>query len=318
MNESNIVQEYNYASLNLKAYQGEMDHSSKLLKELISLLKEEEYKGKVIDRFEKRNNTLKRELVIVSNKFGNDGRRCFGKIALIKNRNPFLWQKATNLIEEIQKEENKKFIEISNYVIHFDNAGDPIIMFEFNHEGPRLSDFEYYLRQIARTARIAKQVNCVLHIKTDFEKLDKEITNVFGVTVKVDSGSTNYVTNWFKSLKEIREDSGYKDVRLEFFYKRVKNQQNEYEKNIRGLDFARNIISWLKRDRNNIEHLDDLKMSYQINGTDEIIDMDFIKNKQVSIIKISTPDGTYSSQEYKELVGGEFNRYLQTGKTNQE
>lgn len=60
----------------------------------------------------------------------------------------------------------------------------------------------------------------------------------------------------------------------------------------------------------------DLKMSYQSSESDEIIDLDFIKNKTVSYIKVPLVDGKiYKSKDFKFLVGEEFVKYLNSGKT---
>jgi hypothetical protein len=319
MPEENMEFEFNYASFSLKPYSGHNGTSTYLLKSIINKLNEEDFPGekKIIDRHKGRKNTTKRKIVIISNRFEKGGLRCFGKIALIKNKAPLLWS-GKDIIEEIEKEENKQFIEITNYAIHFNENADPVIMHEFNHEGPRLSDIEFYLRQIASEFRLAKNIRSILHLRTDYEQLDKEMKNVFAVTVKVNSIYTNRY-EWLKTLKNLSDDSGFKDVRLEFFYKRRKEKNGKYEKNIIGTDFARGLLGWIGKDKKNIAYLDDLKMSYQIGDDDEIIDLDFLKNKVVSIIKIPFIDGKkISAIDFKSLVAQEFNYYLTNGKTNSQ
>jgi len=316
MPEVYTVFEFNYASISLIPYSGQNGTSTQLLKNIIKKLNEEDFpkEKKVIDRFENRKNSIYRKLVIISNQFGDKGKRCFGKIALIKNKAPLLWG-GKDIIEEIEKESNKEFIEITNYTIHFNETADPVIMFEFNSEGPRLSDIEFYLRKIAAEFKLARRIQSIIHLNTDYEQLGNEMQNVFALTVKVNSANTNKF-NWFNALKNINDDSGFKDVRLEFFFKRNKESNGKYERNIRGTDFARNLLTWLKKDRKNIEYLDDLKMSYQLIDDDEIIDLDFLKNKVVSTVKIPLIDRKiYTASDFKQIVGQEFNYYLINGKT---
>jgi hypothetical protein len=309
--------EFNYASFSLAPYSGETGSSSNLLKQVIQKLSDKDFPHdkKVIDRHINRKDTASRKLVIISNKFGENGTRCFGKIALIKNKAPLLWS-GSDIVEEIEKEENKQFIEITNYCVHFSSGSDPIVMFEFNSEGPRLSDIEYYIRQIAKEFRLAKNIQTVLHLKISYEQLDSKLSNVFGMTVKVNSANNNKI-NWLKALKNINDDAGYKDIRLEFYYNRVKEQTGKFQKNIRGLDFARQIINWLKHDGKNIKYIDDLKMTYQIDDDDNIVDLDFKKNKVMSVLQIPLIDKKqYRSVDFRDIVGQEFNFYLKNGKTS--
>lgn len=308
--------EFNYASVSLKAYKESPGTSSTLLRNIIKKLNEPEFKGeeRIINKHANRKNTLERRLVMISSRLEPRATKCFGKIALIKNKAPKIWG-GEDLIEEIEKPENKRFIEVTNYVIHFEENGDPIIMHEFNSEGPRLSDIEFYLRQIATTFKLAKAIKSSLHIKTDYEQLGKNLRNIFSLKVKVKSAYNNRY-EWLKILKNLNDDSGYRDVRLEFFYKRVKEEDGKYARNIIGTDFARNILGWLKKDRSNINYLDDLKMEYQEGDDESIINLDFLKEKVVSIVNIPLVDGkSFDPKDFKSVVVNEFAHYLSTGTT---
>lgn len=318
MEQKYLEFEFNFASFSLKPYSGNHGTSSQILKQVILKLNESDFPSekRIIDKHKNRKNTVSRKLVMISNSFSDSkGQRCFGKIALIKNKAPLLWG-GKDIVEEIEKAQNKQFIDITNYTIHFSQTADPIIMFEFNSDGPRLSDIEYYIRQIAKEFNIGKNINTSLHLNITYEELDKQISNIFAVTVKVVTGHNNKV-NWFKQLQKINEQTGYKDVRLEFSYNRIKDKVGAYKKNIIGLDFARGIIEWLKRDKNNIEYIEDLKMSYETNDNQNIIDLDFKKNKVVSFLEVPLHDNkVYKQSDFKEIVGQEFNQYLISGKTN--
>lgn len=315
MKDSYTYIEFNYASLSLTGYTGEEADSSRLLKNLIQYLNSEGFstKDKIINRNSGRKNTHNRNLIILPNRFFDSGRKCYGRIALIKNKAPITWSE-TNEIEVINNPDNKKFIEVTNYLISFEKS-QPIIMIEFNNEGPRLSDIEYYFRQISRKEKIAKYIQSTIHLKVEYDRLEHSISNVFSINVKVKS-STIIKQNWLKALRNISEETGYKDVRLEFFYQRTKDLSGKYRKNVRGIDFARNIISWLRRDSKNIENIEDLKMSYQATDNDEeILDLDFLKNKVVSMIKVPLdPNTNYPVNDLKEHLNNEFNIYLTTGK----
>jgi hypothetical protein len=302
---------FNYASFSLQPFSGDSGTSSKLLKRIINKLNDEN-DPIVISRFPKRK-AGKRELVMISNKVEDQGTRCFGKIALIKKKIPLVWT-GKDFVKEIERGENTEFIEVTNYAIHFCLDGNPIIMYEFNNEGPRFSDIDFYLKHISSIFKIAKNIKYTLHLDTDFGKLDKKVKNVFGVTVKVKSAYTNNY-DWVDELKKLQEGTGYQDVRLQFFYGKVKDKTGNYKRNIKGTEFARNLINWLQKDKRNFKFLGDLKMNYQ-NIDDEVIDLDFLKNQSESLIKVPVINGIYVPREFKAFIAQEFEYYLRTGKTN--
>jgi len=311
--------EFNYASFSMKPYSGREGDSSRLLKDIILKLRDKEFPNdkRVIDRFANRKNSPSRRLVIISNHYEDGGKRSFGRLALIKNKAPLLWSTG-DIVEEIEKAVNKEFIEVTNYAIHFSDTSEPVIMFEYNYEGPRLSDFEFYIRQIAKDFKIAKNITHSLHLNTDYNQLDQDLSNVFGITVKVNSVTSSNNSNWLNILKFLNTEAGYKDVRLEFFYNRSKDKEGKFIKNMKGLNFAKKIIGWLKKDDNNIDYLDDLKMTYEVND-EEVLELDFIKNKVLSIVQVPYTAGKlYQNKDFKFAVGQEFNKYLTTGKTSTE
>ncbi len=315
--------EFHYISFSLEPYNGNMKTSSQLLKELIAKLGEKDFASgkRVLDRHKNRKGAVSRKLVHISSPFEQMGKRCYGKIALIKNKAPMTWA-GKDLIEEIENPSNKEFVEITNFVINFNENSDPVIMVEFNNSGPRITDIEYYFRQFLKDLRIAKSIKYVLHLDVDYAQLDKDLKNVFELSVKVNAPSLPHSkgADWFTAFSNLKDGTGFSDARIQLFFDRRKDSNGKLIKNIRGLDFARNIIGWLKRDPQNIERVEDLKMSYMVDEDENnIIDLDFIKNKKTSIINIPFYNKTqFKASDFKYCVGQEFNYYLTTGKTNLE
>jgi hypothetical protein len=310
--------EFNYADIILEGYGKDQRDSSQLLKEIIRTLNDPNFKKdkRTIDRFKNRSGSEKRLLVHISAPFEKEGRRIFGKIALIKNKAIFLLDlNQADLIKEIEKPGNKEFVELTNYSITFDPK--PIIMVEFNSSGPRLSDIEYYFRQISKDMYIAKSVRTTLHLSIDYKRLSTNIDNIYGIAVKVKANEIykSKDVDWHDGLKKLKDAAGYRDVKLEFLYPRITDPNtNKLNKNIIGIDFARSIIDWLTKKPENIENIDDLKMTYQETGSDAIVDLDFIKNKTTSVVSIPI-NNVIIRQQFNFEVGSEFNKYLLTTTT---
>jgi len=316
--------EFQYASMHLEPYAANKGATSeRLLKDIFEQMGSGNFPSeyRVIDKHENRTNTSPRKLVHISSPLSRGGLRCFGKIALIKNKDPMMWG-GKDIVEEIQKDENSEFIEMTNYVINFNTDSDPIIMIEFNSAGPRLSDVEYFIRQVSKRYRIAKAINVIYHLELEYSDLNDKLTNIFDVKVKVDSIKhlKTKAAPWYRPFIKMREETGYKDVKMEFFYGRSKEKNGTFIKNIRGLSYARSIIEWLKQDDKNIENLDDLKMTYEIENSMNVKELDFLKNKTTSFVYITRVNNIkkYTRKDFITAVGQEFNYYLSTGKTNKQ
>lgn len=304
------VFEFHYASISMKPYSGNNQSATQLLKSIVGIINDPNSKDRIIDRYARRAGPSSRELVILPLKYTRMGQRCVGRIILLRKKIPLTW-KGKDTIEYIEKPENSSFIELTNFVIDF-GVSEPTIMVEFNSEGPRMSDVEYYLKQFSINNQIAKSLQFKIHLKTDYRKLDQNIRNVLSVIVKVKGAYTNRAS-WLTDLRKLSETTCYEDVRLELFFKRKKDSAGRYLKNIRGLEYARNIIQWINGDKTNIHYLGDLKMSYQVND-EEIIDLDFLKNKCISLID-GHPEGTI---QFTDAMLMEYTNYLSTGRTNQD
>lgn len=321
-NANGVMFEFNYADLILEPYTGTKSTSAKLLKEVIQKCNERDFPpaNKLIDRHRNRSNAERRRLVLISAPMEREGKRCFGRMALIKNKAPFLWKKGTDFVMDIEKEENQEFLEITNFSIDFTSKNDvPIIMVEFNHAGPRISDLEYFFRQIAKQYRIAKSIRYIPHLNVLYGDLSSKISNVFKINVKVNNGLLAQRTDrkWLQNLRNIKTETGFKEIAMELFFSRAKDESGKKIKNILGLEYARDMIDWLRKDRNNIDLIEDLKMEYQVDDKEEPEFLDFLKNKTTSIVFVRfTTAKKYTLADYKHQVGNEFNHYLSTGKTN--
>jgi hypothetical protein len=123
---------------------------------------------------------------------------------------------------------------------------------------------------------------------------------------------------WYQPLKKMQEDTGYKDLKIKFFYgRRVDNGKTL--SNFKGLDYVRDILGWLKTDKNNIESLESLKLQYEVEGSDEEKYLDFIRNKVTSFLVFTRgTNGKVPRKDMKQKINEEFNLYLSSGKPTPE
>ena len=172
--------EFHYATFKTQPYKDESISSARALKNIIQKLSDSSIPSnkKILDRFKKRKGPEKRRLVHISSSFTDKGIRCYGRIALIKNKAPLFWG-GKDVVEEIDNPKNREFIEVTNYLINFHSGGDATVMVEWNSSGARMSDILWYLRSIGKEYHIAKYMNYTQHFDVEFDDLEKSIKNIF-------------------------------------------------------------------------------------------------------------------------------------------
>jgi hypothetical protein len=144
-----------------------------------------ENKGFLIDKHETRTGEVSRPLFATSSVFMGLEKRYRGSIALLrKGKIPML--KPTDKFILIPLDSSKgEIAEQTRFYI--DYSTDEVIMcVEFNYNGPRISDIEYYFRIVARDQlRIAKATEVEVIMDVSIEKALTDLRNVLSFEVKV-------------------------------------------------------------------------------------------------------------------------------------
>jgi hypothetical protein len=315
-----LKREYNYCSYKLDPYANHIQSSSSLLKVIINKLQDSDRPSELIeiDRYANQKGTEKRNLIHLGVRWGTAGKRCFGQMALVKDGFLYTLQ-GKDVVEEVQKPQNSKFVRLTHYIIDF-TSEEPIMMIQFNSSGPRISDVTFYFRQISKYYKVATSIKHITHLKVDIDKLESQIRTVFEINVKVNSKKSLSIgsSQWFKDFIGLNTKVGFKDVRMEYFFRRKQNN-GRYMINALGLDFARSIIAWLKNDQKNIDDLEDLSMSYELEDG-SVKDFNFMKNKWTSYFIISEDNktGLEIRKEFERQAAQELNYYLVNGKSSME
>jgi hypothetical protein len=318
--------DFHYCTITLDGYSSEELSQKKMLRAVFQEWRSIKAKSEnfIFDRHKGwKAGTPKRRLLITSDRLSKKGKRCYGKIALINEKAPQFWSKTDNIVEEIEKEKNREFIQSSNFVIDFESGDYPICMFEYNHIGPRIPDFIWYLRQLIKLpVKVASGIKHALHTNTDIIGLEKSIRNVFRLDVQIQhSNLAALKDNDFKiisALKSISSESPFQDVQLNLNFGMVKNKNtSEYKRNIRALDLVRPMLHWFNQDEKNIDKLDSFKVRYQVDNDTEVYLLEFIDNKTTSRLNLESDSGATKDAQYTmEVMGEEFSSYLKTKKTN--
>jgi hypothetical protein len=312
---------FHYCSCRITPYKdNDGKSSSRLLKDILKKLAELPGNERLIDSLKGQAGPSRRELVHVSARFYGPN-RCHARLAKVKDKAPFAWDSNTGAEEQLENPKNRRYIDMTNYLIDFTPEDEPVMMVEFNNEGPRILDIEFFLRKVATKYLLAKYIKFKLHTKFDIKGLSSKVSHVFDLKVKVNAAQLIHLNGLSKldALKDLRDEAAFQDVRLEFSFGYQK-EGTEYRRNTRALDFFRSILGFLDKKPDNLDHFKALKAKYMDEDHSEPIEMDFIKNKITSILNVPSQEETkyLDLKELRHKMDQEIFIYLETGEVNDE
>ena len=314
MNPKTMNVSFHYSDLELTPYAHNSNvTSNQIIKNIIQKLQEEAQAGRhfIEDRNKGRTASEKRLLVVLGVTFEARGERVYAKIALIKNKAPYLLSKKFD-IDEVENISNKDFVEITNFIIDL-RSTKPVMMVEFNSDGPRISDIEFYFRHIGKNFKIAKFCQTKIHVKGEIEEIISRLQNVFHIDLKVRVDKAIYYkdidSTYFSAITDLKNSYPYKDIKIEMGFGFQKNSSGQYKINMGGISFARKVFDFLSKKTENIDYVEDLKM--QIDKGSGVELFDFIKNKEVSELEIEeVSKDRPNNRDLKYKAGIELNAYI--------
>lgn len=280
--------------------------SNALIKEVFEYLLEERKQNRVhvIDRKEGEANDDKRNLLLLSTQYTEQGKRLKGKIALLRDKLPVFLNNRSD-IDEIENFNDKRLAELTHFCIDFQGP-KPLVMYEFNSNGPRISDLEYYIRQIAKKANIAKFCTVELRVIGEVESILQNLVNVAEIDLKVKPHNASFLkdvdNNYYTAVTALNNSYPYEAIRVSTSFSRKKI-------NVGALSLARNLLTFVKKDVLKDKRIDGLKMNVDKGNGFEVIDL--IRQKECRVLEIilaspGRPDS--KDMYYKALL--EMNNYL--------
>ena len=270
---------FNFCDLKLTPYKAKEGISpSKLLKEIFNGLIEDMINNKAhfIERNRGESLDDKRSLLMYGATYTRRGERVRGKIALLRNKAPILMSKKSFTETEIDNDSDKNVAELTHFLIDF-SSDIPLVMIEFNDNGPRISDFEYYVRHLGKEFNIAKFCQPTVRIKGDLDDILKNLQNVFSVDLKVRLYKGKFLAKFsdklYSGIEALNSSYPYQDIRIVANFGHQNTTEGQKKKNTGGLDWARNLLGFLKENPNNAELMEDLKMDIDRGKGLEVIDI---------------------------------------------
>lgn len=316
-NENLTPVRFHFYSLKFTPYSGDYKSTSiSILVDVITYLTNEMHNGKgyLIDKHQGRENEGARELFMTSAVFMHKEKRIRCNLALLRSgRIPML--KPTDEFKLIPLDTTQGSIaEQTHFFIDF-SKGYGIICAEYNYHGPRISDIEYYLRNVARNKlKLSKVTEVTQFMDASIDETLKALKNVLYLEIKMQPKSIaqmdkDIVGKYFTGINSIGNNLKPKFIRLDAFFQTPGNTVKSSQINKEANNMVLDLLHKFKTRPFNIDCFEGFVVKYEDkDGQEDVFNL--LKGKKEIIKEVDLKNITKTRQWY-ELIEKDFDEFIQ-------
>ena len=324
MSENFLEVRFNFFDFWFKPYKGSksLNSSEKILKaciEEINHQKLHEGKAIVIDKYEGRKGKERRNHFISSAAYSHTEKRYKCRINLIRDSKlPHVLNKSNFSLTPLQNLGHNAIAETTNFYIDISQKM-PIVCCEFNYDGPRITDIEYYFRQIAsKNLKIATACRARVHMKMPVNDVLESISDVLKFEIKVKPNRLAFLNHqvndaFVGNMSALANSVDPQSIKVDAFF-RERGNSSTSKRNLKALSFIKRALKAIKADNNIIEDFDDFTLEFEkTDGTEDTFNL--IKGKEEIVIECPTKkSGALDTKKLYELISLKFDEYLELNK----
>lgn len=306
---------FHFFSLKFTPYKNKENthNSTSILKDIITHLSNEKLKKKahLIDRNQNRENESPRELFMTSAVFIPRVSRIRCSIALFRSgRKPLL--KPADKFKLIPLDVLGSIAEQTHFFIDY-SGPFPLVCVEYNYHAPRISDIEYYFRNIARdTLNLSRVTEVTTYMDSSLDETLADLRNVLSFEVKAQPSNLSHLdldirNKYFSSITSLGAQLKPKFVKVEALF-----QTPGSSKPVPVNNEANNMINVLLRKFKarsfNVDSFENFVVKYESNSGEEKI-FNLLKGKK-EIIKEIDLEKVTRNRDWYDLIEGDFDSFI--------
>lgn len=310
---------YHFFSLKftpLNSVRDEMN-SNDIMRKVITYISNKlhnEKQGHLIDRHETRQHS-RRELFMNRAVFLPREKRIRCSMALLRSgREPFIKPKEEFKLIPIS-EALGSIAEETHFFIDYSKSYT-VICCEYNHYGPRLSDIEYYFRNVAHKAlRISKATEVNTYMNAPIDETLAKLKNVLNLEIKVQPKNlqnldSDIQSRYFSGMNNISNVLQPKFIRIETYFQTPGKGINSRELNVPANKMVTEMLTRFRGRSFNIDAFDAFLFKYEDkDGNEEIFNL--LSGKKEIILNVDLKKITRSKDWYA-LIINDFNTFMET------
>lgn len=306
---------FNFFSLRFEPYSNLKNEytSKKILLEVFGYLRElkKDGKGHLIDRNENRKDDGSRELFVVGTRILSNQRKILCTMALLrKGRKPKL--KPIDKYKLLPIDQIGDIAEETHFFIDF-STHNIVVCAEYNYHGPRISDLEYYLRNISRDKlSLSKQTEVSIHFESTIDRTINELRNVLHMDIKLRPRNISQLDNdikgsYFLGMNNIGNMLKPRFLRVESYFQTPGKSDAKVGINKEANDMTFDLLRVFKKRPKNIGCFEDFVIKYENkNGEDAVFNL--LKGKKELVVDIDMSKVTLKNMY--DLIKLEFNDFV--------
>jgi hypothetical protein len=287
--------------------------TNQIILDIVAAIKLQREKKNIIifDRFKNRPNTPARQLYIDHFSYKPLERRLKFSMALIRSgKLPLL--KPTGSIDLVPFDKNiGEFTEVTHFFIDMKRP-TAVVCVEFNDNGPRMTDIEYYFRAMSTDyLHLSRSLTVGMMMETNIDETIKGLAGVFDFDMKIegkkfsemDHDTKGFLSEWGTLLTKLQPEF----IRVEAFFQRKGKKENKSSTNPGMLTGLKHILTSLKKPHNS-DAFDKFVINYE-DATGNVKKFDLFDTKSEIAVLIDLNKTIKTSAIYK-LIKDEFDIFL--------
>lgn len=269
--------------------------------------------GHLIDRHEGRPNSM-RELFMNRAVFLPKENRIRCSMALLRSgREPLL--KPKEQFKLVSMKALGSIAEETHFFIDY-SKGYSVICIEYQHYGPRLSDIEYYFRNVAhKVLKQSKATEVNIYMDVSIDKALNSLRNVLNMDIKVQPKNlpqldTDLQGKYFSGMNNIANTLKPKYIKIETFFQTPGKGITSRELNKEANKMFTEMLQRFKGRSFNIDAFDAFVVKYEDKeGQEEIFNL--LNSKRELVLNVDLKKITKSKDWYS-LIEEDFNTLMAT------
>lgn len=287
--------------------------STQIILKIVEAIKAQRIAKNIIifDRFKNRKNEPSRQLYIDHFSYEPLERRLKFSMALIRSgKQPLL--KPTGSIDLVPFDKNiGEFTEVTHFFIDMKRP-TAVACIEFNDNGPRMTDVEYYFRAMSTEyLHLSKSLTVGIMMEKNIDETINGLAGIFDFDIKLegkkysemDNDTKGYLSEWGTLLTKLQPEF----IRIEAFFQRKGKKSNKASTNTGVMSGLKHILKSLKKP-NNSDAFDKFVINYQ--DTDgNVKKFDLFDTKSEVEVMINLTQTVKTADIYK-LIKVDFDTFL--------
>jgi hypothetical protein len=288
-----------------------------ICRSVIGFINEEMRQGRgfVVDRNANKKGEEPRQMFMTLVSQDHTTKRFKGTLALIRSgRLPHIKPTDGYSLVPFDKTQGE-IAEQTHFFIDYSRSGPVVICFEFNSNGPRISDFEFYVRKVAHERLgLAKATTVETFMNSKLTDAIENLVNVLNITVKIqpknlDSLETQY-QGYFTEMRSFSKNMKPRFLKLEAMYRLPGKSSSNKIVNTEANNMVKNLLKGFSNRQENIDTFDDFVVVYEDKkGQDQTFDL--LKGKR-EIIKDINHSVVKSVRDWYQIIEPDFNEFMKT------